>query len=139
MRLIFTLFMFLFIYACVYDIHSMIQIENNTSNSYYVQLSCNDSLTKEDKPKFGFDKNGKLDSSIFYTIKPYKIDGLIDHANLNSRKFPCRNDTLFLFFIKDSVMKNQKWDTITKNQLYDFKLGYTEKDLEKKNWIITID
>jgi len=86
-----------------------------------------------------FDEKGKILDLQHRILEPYKRGGIIDFQNLKTKDIPCKNDTLFLFFIKDSLVKSAAWDSIVNNQMFEFKLGYTEKDLKKINWSITID
>lgn len=138
MRAILLFFMIITLESCVYDYHSLIHIHNKTEKRFYIHLSCCDSLTKS-KNEYDTVFNNK-ENLYYFLIEPNSnSNGILNYRNFRAKKFPCGNDSLYFFFIKDSVVLNIEWDIIIKEQLYEFKKGYTKNDLDKLDYIVTIE
>lgn len=99
-----------------------------------------DLLTILKTKSFNFTQRVNKENFYYFLIEPNSnSNGILNYRNFRAKKFPCGNDSLYFFFIKDSVVLNIEWDIIIKEQLYEFKKGYTKNDLDKLDYIVTIE
>ncbi len=142
-QIIFSFLIFFFLNSCVYDSVSVFRINNTTSNTYYLHLSCADSLNKDMKPILNdtiYREDGGVQNIFYHYIGAKNKEAIVGNFhNFKSKIFPCNKGKLYLFFIKDSIVYSHHWDSIVKYQLYDKKIGLTEKELKQKKWRIRIE
>lgn len=132
---------FVVFHSCVYDKIPIIRFTNKTQEKLYVHLSCKDSLTNENNPVLYdsiYNIKNKFVRRIDRGLKTGK-SSVIYYHNIDTFYYPCKNKKLYFFFINDSIVKSTKWSSIVKMQLYDRKVAFTKKELDKLNWMITIE
>jgi hypothetical protein len=124
-----------------------IEIHNYSDSVIYVYDSCSDSLELDHKLYlFGTrhaivtDASGNIRKDTDSICSPEYRIGAYDYGNIvvcGSKRRPrlcCDNDTLYLFFIKESVMRTMSWEEICEKQQYEQRVALTEEQLDNSGW-----
>ena len=129
-----------------------IEIHNYSDSVIYVYHSCSDSLELNHKLnlfdtwiRIGVvtDASGNIRQDTDSIHSPEYRIGAYDYGDVvlcGSNRRPrlcCDNDTLYLFFIKESVMRTMSWEEICKKQQYEQKVVLTEEQLNSCGWQYT--
>jgi len=130
------------LYSCVYDTVYKTQFANYSNEGQIVYYTCADEIgSKIDSfenryyEKIAFSRTSILNEDVY--IKPNSSKWVRTHFNIKRIANCCQNNQpLRFFFISDSVFVNNPWDTIVKYQMYNRKLVFSKKDLEKNNWTV---
>lgn len=121
-----------------------LEVKNYSDSVIYVYHSCSDSLELGHKLNLFETRSGVTDASgrirqdSIYSPK-YRIDAY-DYMNIVvcgpywEPRLCCDNDTLYLFFIKESVMRTMSWGEICEKQQYEQRVVLTEEQLNKSGW-----
>ena len=127
----------------------MLYIYNYTNDAMYVYYSSKESIQLEPKLKvlkldhYTFiDKNGNRRDTVVYpdyrieshSYSVFHDDGI--HVVGKFRPF-LNKDYVNFFFIKESTMRSYTWEEICKKQLYEKKIKYSYKELEKLHYRIS--
>ena len=136
--------------SCAFDppSKSMLDIYNYTDDAIYVYYTSSESIQLKPKLElFLLDRSvrinkygNRLDTICYpdYRINPHSYtvfhdDGI--HAVGKFRPYPDK-DYVNFFFIKESTMRSYTWEEICKKQLYERKVKYTYRDLDKMQYQI---
>lgn len=137
-----------FLCSCAYDpANKSLEIFNNSDNAIYIYFTYKDSISMSPKLElFVKDTTGiyftKHDSiySPEYRVNARSYSYLREKSISNSKWIPFSDkDYVNFFFIKESTMKNFKWEDIVEKQLYEKKIRYTYYQLHKMNYKITYE
>ena len=115
-------------------------IHNNSDSTVYVCQTCEDSL-----PIFPLKLRVRYkDTDDTLSLPSYGIPAFSykDFYILGSHEHPiigCDDSLLKLYFIKESVLSNNEWETIREKQLYEQKVTLTLDDLKNNDWIYIYD
>ena len=124
-----------------------LEINNYSDSVIYVYHSCSDSLEVDHKLNLFETRSGVIDASgrirqdTIYSPE-YRIDAY-DYMNIVvcgpywEPRLCCDNDTLYLFFIKESVMRTMSWEEICEKQQYEQRVALTEEQLNRCGWQYT--
>ena len=137
------------LYGCItYDPpKKSLEIYNYTDEAVYVCFSSTDSLQISPKlvlfytlSGLGYDENNvKIDTIVSpdYRINAHNYSYLRESSTSSTKWIPFRDkDYVVFFFIKESTMKKFSWEEICKRQLYEKKVKYSYKELEKLHYRI---
>jgi len=137
--------------SCAFDPkrEPMLTVKNNTKDVIYIYYSSKESLQLQPELKleiskhaFAYtDENGNDHSTVVYpenrvdsfSYTYFHDDGL--HSKGKFKPFPNKNYVNF-FFIKESTMRSYTWKEICEKQLYEKKVKYSYKELEKLHYRI---
>ena len=124
-----------------------IEINNYSDSVIYVYHSCSDSLEVDHKLNLFETRSGVIDASgrirqdtIYspnYRANAYAYSEINVCGTGNNPKLCCDNDTLYLFFIKESVMRTMSWEEICEKQQYEQRVALTEEQLNRCGWQYT--
>jgi hypothetical protein len=126
-----------------------IEIHNYSDSVIYVYDSYSDSLELDQELELfnifirtGLvtDASGKIrqdtDSihSPSYRIGAYDYGEIVACGTCNNPSLCCNNDSIYLFFIKESVMRTMSWEEICEKQQYEQRVVLTEEQLDNSGW-----
>lgn len=148
MKYFFLFFTVVLIYGCPsYDSPSgILTVHNYSDSAIYVYCTCSDSV--KSKPKLNLfekikadiiDEHGQKKDSIYspnYRVNPYTYSEINVWGTVKNPELYCNNDIIYLFFIKESIMRTKKWEDICKYQLYEQKRLLTKDELNRIDWLI---
>ncbi len=131
------------IYGCAFDpkMKPVLFIYNFTDEAVYIYYSKHDSM--QISPKlYLYEKSHSQDSDEFgnnldtITSPEYRINAHSETFFTGYSKWHPFDDVDYVnfFFIKESTMKNYTWEQIVEKQMYERKVKYTYKELEKLNY-----
>jgi hypothetical protein len=136
------------LYGCTYDPpKKSLEIYNYSDEAIYVYFSRADSLQLTPKlvmfyniPDMGFDENNvRLDSLVTpdYRINAHNYSYLRESSTSSTKWIPFKDkDYVVFFFIRESTIKKFSWEEICNKQLYEKKVKYSYKELEKLHYRI---
>jgi hypothetical protein len=84
------------------------------------------------------DEYGQKKDSFFsphYRVNAYAFSEVNVWGTIKNPATNCKNDSLYLFFIKESIMRTMSWEEICKNQLYEQRVILTEEQLKRSGWL----
>jgi hypothetical protein len=124
-----------------------LEIYNYSDEAIYVYISRTDSLQLTPKlvmfyniPDMGFDENNvRLDSLVTpdYRINAHNYSYLRESSTSSTKWIPFKDkDYVVFFFIRESTIKKFSWEEICNKQLYEKKVKYSYKELEKLHYRI---
>ena len=133
--------------SCIYEpISKGITFFNNSDSAIYVYVSCEDSIDAHQPLKlFGkfpdksFDEQGIKNPKFYspdYRINAYSYGQLLGFGNKKENFIPCKSDSLYIFFIKENILKNYKWAIIVEKKLFSNREIYTRHMLDSLYWKI---
>ena len=144
MQNFFVFLLLIFFVSCSFDPSSKsLEVYNESDNSIYVFFTYKDSLTKEPKLELFLKQNNGINQfqdslrSPDYRVNPHSYSFLRE-SSISSKKwipYPDK-DYVNFFFIKEATLKDHSWEEIVMRQLYEKKIRYTYKELEKLNYKI---
>ena len=144
-----------FLQGCIFTYDpppGSIEIHNYSDSVIYVYHSCSDSLELDHKLDLFYictgigmvtDASGNIRQDTDSIHSPEYRIGAYDYGNVvlcGSKRRPrlcCDNDTLYLFFIKESVMRTMSWEEICEKQQYEQRVVLTEEQLDSCGWQYT--
>lgn len=120
-------------------------IHNYSDKAIYIAYGCSEHLNPHHKlklfevydGKYILDEYGQhIKDTIFpdYRINAYAF-GKIKGFGGGRPSINCNDSLLYLFIIKESVMRNQEWNIICQNKLYE-RLEFSQKQLDSLHWKI---
>lgn len=125
------------------------EILNYSDSAIYVYQTCSNQLPCYPELKLfqnlggrRFDENGnkKPDTiSPRYRINAYSYGDIRVSGTIENPSIHCSKDTLYLFFITESIMRTKSWNEICKSQLYKEKFILTEDILDSVKWRLVYD
>ncbi|MGB3588741.1 MAG: hypothetical protein WBA23_19500 [Tunicatimonas sp.] len=133
----------------VYDPSTgILEVINKSDTVWYIYDTCEGYLDVDRALQYktnwnvqAYDETGK---EVKFEKHPnYKLD-IRDTAELSgfgspsSRRIFCKEDTLTLFLIPETVMRENEWRIITKNRMYKRRIHLTQGILDSLNWKVTI-
>lgn len=144
-KIIFVFFSLTFSGCLIYDPPSgTIEVYNDSDSSIYVSTNCTEVMPKFPElrlflksPAKMVDENGKRINEIFipdYKVYPHKMSKIAGFGSFKNPKIDCQK--IYIFFIKESTLKERSWNEIYINQLYEKKLKFTNQELDSLQWKI---
>lgn len=122
----------LFLVGCVYDTVQVFTVKNNTDSILYVCYSLSDSLPS--RPAIYMFDTFKLNGKDTIVPSSHKLN---PHSEGNVTEFQNKSmfdSGVYLFYIKEEVMKTKGWDDIAKYQLYAKRVYHSYDSLIKNNF-----
>ena len=142
-RLLVVFIILINLYGCAFDpkIKPVLFIYNFTDEAVYVYYSKLDSIQLSPK-LYLFEKSHGQNSDEFgnnldtITSPEYRINAHSETFFVGYSKWHPFDDVnyVYFFFIKESTMKIFTWEQIVGKQMYERKVKYTYKELEKLNY-----
>jgi len=128
-----------FIYLISCDHYDMrLKIINKSNQNFFYSISINDSIYPS-SPLRIYKKDTILEESSFVSSNTINKEAMLGKNSWEYFvKKECENGKIRIFFFKDSLILNTKWDSIYKYQIYTEKMSFNFKELEKLNWEIKI-
>lgn len=139
-----------FLHSCItYDPPTgVLKIHNYSDSAIYVYHSYSDSLELDHKLNLFdtwnaeiTDASGRIIQDTIYSpnyrANAYAYSEINVCGTGNNPRLCCDNDTLYLFFIKESVMRTMSWEEICEKQQYEQKVVLTEEQLNSCGWQYT--
>ncbi len=126
----------------------VLKIHNYSDSAIYVYHSYSDSLELDHKLNLFdtwnaeiTDASGRIIQDTIYSpnyrANAYAYSEINVCGTGNNPKLCCDNDTLYLFFIKESVMRTMSWEEICEKQQYEQRVALTEEQLNRCGWQYT--
>ena len=147
MRHILLLSFVVLLNGCIaYDpLRGEFEINNYSDSVIYVYHSYSDLLELDRKLNLFETRSGvvtdasgriRQDSicSPEYRIDAYDYMTIVVCGPYWSPRLCGDNDTLYLFFIKESVMRTMSWEEICEKQQYEQRVALTEEQLNNSGW-----
>jgi len=119
-----------------------IGIKNMSNSDIVVCYTCSDILSEEGNDSlwnlYYKQKHDLYPPFVYYENCILKKDSIryIPFLYKHTINEFCKDSLIRFFFIDYFVFKNYSLDTIAKYQTYEQKMIFSNKDLEKRNWII---
>ncbi len=124
--------------SCIYDPPpEKIFVQNNSADTIYVYCTCSDSI--ELNRRIYSYLISDSDSIHGYKIPPFSKGGVQGASNLAMAINRCKDSTIKMFFIHDTIIRKVDWEQIYSHQLYMRKVVLTAEELEQSNWTYVFD
>ncbi len=72
-----------------------------------------------------------------YRVNAYSYQDLFGFGSEGRRRLPGNSESTNIFFISESVMRNNEWAEIVKMQLHKKRIRVTQTQLDSTDWRIT--